>query len=147
MTALWPDTFVEEANLAFQISTLRKALGESGEDGWLIDTFPKHGYRFVATVARGRERGEGDPPVERSSSQSKGDVRNCPGVRLVGVTGVGLYRFLDRSRSSTSGSGVGPVRPGDPLPRPRNPARLLTRRQADRVRLGWRPKRTTPTYT
>ena len=30
MQALWPDTFVEEANLSFQISTLRKALGEDG---------------------------------------------------------------------------------------------------------------------
>ena len=30
MTALWPDTFVEEANLSFQISVLRKALGEGG---------------------------------------------------------------------------------------------------------------------
>src|SRR6266480_3625132 len=28
MAALWPDTFVEDANLSFQISTLRKALGD-----------------------------------------------------------------------------------------------------------------------
>ena len=47
MTALWPDTFVEEANLSFQISVLRKALGE---DAGLIETVPKHGYRFVADV-------------------------------------------------------------------------------------------------
>ena len=31
MAALWPDTFVEEANLSFQISMLRKALGGGGE--------------------------------------------------------------------------------------------------------------------
>ena len=48
MTALWPDTFVEEANLSFQISTLRKALGEKGAE-W-IETVPKHGYRFAADV-------------------------------------------------------------------------------------------------
>jgi len=30
MNALWPDTFVEEANLSYQISALRKALGEDG---------------------------------------------------------------------------------------------------------------------
>ena len=41
MSALWPDTFVEEANLTFQISTLRKALGECGAQ-WL-ETLPKHG--------------------------------------------------------------------------------------------------------
>jgi DNA-binding winged helix-turn-helix (wHTH) protein/Tol biopolymer transport system component len=48
MTALWPDTFVEEANLSFQISTLRKALGEYGAR-W-IETVPKHGYRFAGDV-------------------------------------------------------------------------------------------------
>src|SRR5205814_3472723 len=45
MTALWPDTFVEEANLSFQITTLRKALGEE----W-VETVPKHGYRFTIPV-------------------------------------------------------------------------------------------------
>ena len=48
MTALWPDTFVEEANLSFQVSVLRKALGESGS-AW-IETVPKHGYRLTADV-------------------------------------------------------------------------------------------------
>jgi Tol biopolymer transport system component len=48
MVSLWPDTFVEEANLSFQISVLRKALGENGVE-W-IETVPKHGYRFTATV-------------------------------------------------------------------------------------------------
>jgi Tol biopolymer transport system component/DNA-binding winged helix-turn-helix (wHTH) protein len=48
MVSLWPDTFVEEANLSFQISALRKALGEDGVE-W-IETVPKHGYRFTATV-------------------------------------------------------------------------------------------------
>jgi DNA-binding winged helix-turn-helix (wHTH) protein len=32
MAALWPDTFVEEANLSFQISTLRKALGDGASE-------------------------------------------------------------------------------------------------------------------
>jgi Tol biopolymer transport system component/DNA-binding winged helix-turn-helix (wHTH) protein len=48
MQALWPDTFVEEANLSFQMSALRKALGEEGTE-W-IETVPKHGYRFTAAV-------------------------------------------------------------------------------------------------
>jgi Tol biopolymer transport system component/DNA-binding winged helix-turn-helix (wHTH) protein len=45
---LWPDTVVEEANLTFQVSTLRKALGEDGPK-W-IETVPKHGYRFTGPV-------------------------------------------------------------------------------------------------
>ena len=48
MSSLWPDTFVEEANLSFQISVLRKALGEDGAR-W-VETVPKHGYRFSAEV-------------------------------------------------------------------------------------------------
>ena len=48
MAALWPDTFVEEANLSFQISTLRKTLGETSSH-W-IETVPKHGYRFAVDV-------------------------------------------------------------------------------------------------
>src|SRR5688572_33500512 len=45
---LWPDTVVEEANVTFQVSTVRKALGEDGSK-W-IETVPKHGYRFSAPV-------------------------------------------------------------------------------------------------
>jgi DNA-binding winged helix-turn-helix (wHTH) protein len=44
--ALWPDVFVEEANLSFQVSSLRKALGPDG--GQYIQTVPKLGYRFAA---------------------------------------------------------------------------------------------------
>jgi eukaryotic-like serine/threonine-protein kinase len=50
MATLWHDTFVEEANLSFQVSVLRKALGEDGAS-W-IETIPRHGYRFTAAVER-----------------------------------------------------------------------------------------------
>lgn len=45
---LWPDTFVEEANLTVTISVLRKALGEDGNN--YIRTVPKRGYTFTAPV-------------------------------------------------------------------------------------------------
>jgi len=48
---VWPDTFVEEVNLAVNISTLRKALGESPQEGRYIATVPGRGYRFVAEVS------------------------------------------------------------------------------------------------
>jgi len=50
MSAIWPDTFVEEANLAHNISLLRKALGESPGEQQYIQTVPRRGYRFVAEV-------------------------------------------------------------------------------------------------
>jgi DNA-binding winged helix-turn-helix (wHTH) protein len=45
MAALWPDTIVEEANLAFQVSALRKALDDGGAGDALIQTVPTKGYR------------------------------------------------------------------------------------------------------
>jgi len=45
---VWPDTFVEEINLAVNISTIRKALGENPQECRFIATVPGHGYRFVA---------------------------------------------------------------------------------------------------
>jgi DNA-binding winged helix-turn-helix (wHTH) protein/TolB-like protein/Tfp pilus assembly protein PilF len=47
---VWPDTIVEEATLAQNISTLRKALSEGDAEAQYIETVPKHGYRFVAAV-------------------------------------------------------------------------------------------------
>jgi DNA-binding winged helix-turn-helix (wHTH) protein/TolB-like protein len=47
---VWPEEkFVEEANLARNISDLRKKLGENGDQKY-IETVPKLGYRFVAPV-------------------------------------------------------------------------------------------------
>ena len=50
MTALWPASFVEEANLTFTVSALRKALGDGHDGEQLIQTVPTRGYRFVAPV-------------------------------------------------------------------------------------------------
>jgi len=49
MRKLWPDSFVEEGSLAQNVSLLRKALGEN-ESQKFIETVPRRGYRFVATV-------------------------------------------------------------------------------------------------
>jgi len=49
---LWPDTVVEEGSLSSHISVLRKALGEGPKAQDFIETLPKRGYRFVASVKR-----------------------------------------------------------------------------------------------
>ncbi len=51
MRELWPDTFVEEANLSNLIAVLRKLLGDSPSKSQYIQTVPKVGYRFAVAVS------------------------------------------------------------------------------------------------
>jgi DNA-binding winged helix-turn-helix (wHTH) protein len=59
---LWPGTFVEEVNLAQNVSAIRRALGGGGRDAY-IQTVAGTGYRFVATVRRPPER-----PVDQQAA-------------------------------------------------------------------------------
>ena len=49
MKKVWPDTFVEEVNLAKNVSRLRKILDAEQSEHY-IETIPKRGYRFVAGI-------------------------------------------------------------------------------------------------
>src|SRR5262245_949022 len=66
---VWPDSFVDEANLARHVYTLRRALGESqrenGGGDHFIQTVSGRGYRFVASV-----RGLDEEETERVSQGS-----------------------------------------------------------------------------
>jgi TolB-like protein/DNA-binding winged helix-turn-helix (wHTH) protein/Tfp pilus assembly protein PilF len=48
---VWPDAFVEDANLARNIWALRKALGDADGEHRYVETVPKLGYRFVAPIS------------------------------------------------------------------------------------------------
>ena len=50
MSRVWPDTAVNENNLARQVSSLRRALGQRPDQHDYIVTIPGHGYRFVSGV-------------------------------------------------------------------------------------------------
>lgn len=72
---LWPDTFVDEANLSQNIYVLRKALGQEGPEGY-IRTVPKRGYRFIADVHE--PNGAADPSsLARDDATSLGKVRRA----------------------------------------------------------------------
>jgi DNA-binding winged helix-turn-helix (wHTH) protein/Tol biopolymer transport system component len=58
LAEVWHDAVVEEANLTRAISVLRKALGENGTDRY-IETVPKKGYRFVASLRARPEEAQG----------------------------------------------------------------------------------------
>jgi DNA-binding winged helix-turn-helix (wHTH) protein len=55
---IWPDSFVEEANLSQHIFKLRKALGDTLEGERYIVTLPGRGYRFAVPVRTITEGGE-----------------------------------------------------------------------------------------
>src|SRR5215813_11815165 len=65
MRRVWPDTCVEEVNLANNISLLRKVLGDVAGDGRYIQTVPRRGYRFVASVGELRPA-DGNAEIEVS---------------------------------------------------------------------------------
>lgn len=54
---IWPNSFVEEANLSVNMSALRRGLGEGPDDHQYVETVPRHGYRFVADVKERWENG------------------------------------------------------------------------------------------
>jgi DNA-binding winged helix-turn-helix (wHTH) protein/TolB-like protein len=56
MQKVWPDSFVEEANLTVNISALRRLLGRMEDGQQYIETVPKKGYRFVAPVSEVLEK-------------------------------------------------------------------------------------------
>ncbi len=46
---VWPDTFVEDGNLAVNMTRLRQALNDESGQAY-IETVPKKGYRFIAPI-------------------------------------------------------------------------------------------------
>ena len=78
---LWPaDVFVDfENNLNTAIGRLREALGDSAEHPRFIETIPKHGYRFVASVCE--ESGA------RKATVARARIIVLPFINLTGDSG------------------------------------------------------------
>jgi DNA-binding winged-HTH domains len=79
---VWKDTFVEEANLNFTISNLRKVLGQNGRN--YIQTVPRRGYRFSPLVTEKFESKAPDlipiaPPPTLIETQDEQPVRRFTG--------------------------------------------------------------------
>ncbi len=64
MDAIWPDQFVEESNLTYNIKMLRKALGDDAAQPRFIETVPRSGYRFIAELIEPKEAAKpADTPI------------------------------------------------------------------------------------
>src|ERR1700722_9835858 len=95
MQALWPDAFVEEANLSQNIFMLRKALGDTPEARRYIVTLPGRGYRFAEQVRTVTQGGD-DVVIER---RSRTQVVVEQAARAPGKTLHALPTSLDRQLS------------------------------------------------
>lgn len=63
LSAVWPDTHVQEVALSRAISELRRHLGDNARDPSYIETLPKRGYRVIASI-------QPPPDAERRSSRA-----------------------------------------------------------------------------
>jgi DNA-binding winged helix-turn-helix (wHTH) protein len=124
MKAVWPETFVEESNLAQNIFVLRKTLGDAVGEKRFIVTVPGRGYRFaekVQVVDEGEVvAAEQDQLIVESHTRSRLVVeqravpaKSLPGKReglrlgiglaivLAVLVGAGVYFYLPRGPKLT----------------------------------------------
>jgi predicted ATPase/DNA-binding winged helix-turn-helix (wHTH) protein len=78
---VWPNTFVEESNLKFQVGELRRRLGDGHGGNRYLATIPGRGYSFVAPLGQARE--PAPPPPKAASARG---LHNLPVLltRLIG---------------------------------------------------------------
>lgn len=69
MAVVWPDSIVEENNLAQAISKLRQVFGETPGSHSYVVTVPGRGYRFVAEVNKRTEDAGSRPHLEHATAE------------------------------------------------------------------------------
>jgi Tol biopolymer transport system component/DNA-binding winged helix-turn-helix (wHTH) protein len=74
---IWHSAFVEEGNLARNVSTLRKALGDTGKDHKYIATVQGRGYRFLADVVK-KDGATASEAIEEKASTGISKNENPP---------------------------------------------------------------------
>jgi DNA-binding winged helix-turn-helix (wHTH) protein/TolB-like protein/tetratricopeptide (TPR) repeat protein len=89
MQLVWPESFVEETTLAQNIFTLRKLLGD--EDQKIIETIPRRGYRFAASV---REIPENASTLIPAAHRSKVLIATT----IVAMVGIAVIAWLSWAR-------------------------------------------------
>jgi eukaryotic-like serine/threonine-protein kinase len=107
MKTVWPDTFVEEANLSRNIFMLRKAMGETAQDHRYIVTIPGRGYRLTENVRL--VPGEEFAIAAASHSRVQIEVKETKPWKWIGLAAVivlaaaaGLWRWLSPRRAVLS---------------------------------------------
>jgi predicted ATPase len=74
LDALWPETYVQPQVLRTYMLELRKVLGDDAGQPRFIQTLPKRGYRFVATVTERNGIASGSEADTSISSTGTGEI-------------------------------------------------------------------------
>src|SRR6266581_6304231 len=98
LDTLWPDVFVEESNVTFNITMLRKALGDTKREPLFIETVPRRGYRFKTDV---REVRAENIRVQMPEIGVKSDFANDIVNEIEAETNGGARAALDNSRNGS----------------------------------------------
>jgi Tol biopolymer transport system component/DNA-binding winged helix-turn-helix (wHTH) protein len=101
MNQLWPDTFVEDSNLAVTIRQLRKALADDAHSPIYIETVARQGYRFVAEV-RAKEISEPRRPetTDQRSVRYLLPLAVAAGLLIASISLASLYRRNGASQAA-----------------------------------------------
>jgi len=96
MSALWPDTTVEESNLTQTVFVLRKAIGEDTDEAGYIRTVPRYGYKFVLPVAAERNGTASSPSGSPKSFWLGAILMGAAVLGVLAVTGALFYYRAQR---------------------------------------------------
>ena len=106
MSRLWPDTFVEDSNLTFNIQQLRKSLGDNARNPAYIQTIARRGYRFIAGVEDVLDNGgisssHGEHPASETTT-GKGWQTSVDTWQTLDKEGVSPDSYSQFARASAS---------------------------------------------
>lgn len=110
---VWPDSYVEEGNITYNIRQLRKALGDDAQSPAFIETVPRRGYRFIAQVEEVQREPVAslvdipavpDPSESTTLSRHSGSrmLRTAAIVLILAASGLGLWYLIKRPSIAAS---------------------------------------------
>src|SRR5688500_2726546 len=99
MKIVWPESFVEEANLSQTIFVLRKTLGEDPGGNDYIETVPRRGYRFAADV----RIVETAPPAAVAATNRKWAIAAAAIIAVAIVAALWAFRGREASVPADGG--------------------------------------------
>ncbi len=102
VSTLWPDTIVEEHSLTWNISALRRALGDEGDAPAYIETVRGQGYRFIAEVATASES-DTRKEARKTTSRRRWMQIAAPLIVVAAISGLLIWYFGIRPDSTGVG--------------------------------------------